>query len=278
MDRNIFNWRSMGCLRYKMYSIAAIFWTVSLTISTMDRGYGGHRFHYPPDSECQRSVSASSQYSPHRLHSTTPNTQSPTSSMSLGTSPHVPQSPFRRSPAPAPSDNLVRYRAPREPFPQSPLYSHGTHDVASLLHDSSPRSSRSTESGSSRSPRFVPPFCLEPAPEIRDKAPKNICRSHALSITSSASPAEYLAPSTRSEGVHQANLRPSIQVSETGVLQPSKGPRVPTVSSGAASHYNAPSTSSLVYQQKLRKFAIQNSNGHSVSLLTAIAAVNAEHR
>ncbi|KAG0705842.1 hypothetical protein DFH29DRAFT_905122, partial [Suillus ampliporus] len=42
---------------------------------------------------------------------------------------------------------------------------------------------------------------------------------------------------------------------------------VRTVSSGAASHYNAPSTSSSVYQQMPRNFAIQNSNGHNVSLL-----------
>jgi hypothetical protein len=172
------------------------------SVSPASSQHSSHRSHrYTPDNRSPVSVSpVISQHSSHRSHLYTPDNRSPASSMSLSASPHTHQRPFQRSPAPGPSDNLVRYRAPYEPFPQSLVYPRGTHDGRGIgwsLHDRSPSTSRSPDSGSSNTHssfntyRDPPPsFRLEPAVEIHKKAPKNMRnnRPRALSTSSSISP------------------------------------------------------------------------------------------
>ncbi|KAG1852804.1 hypothetical protein DFJ58DRAFT_790651 [Suillus subalutaceus] len=212
----------------------------------------------------QHSVSSTptSQHSSHRSRS--PYTSDSQSSMSptSGISPRTPQRPFYRSPAPGPSDNLVRYRAPSEPFPQSPLYSHGPHDNldgTAFLYDRSPGSSQSAQSSSSDtqshfdSNQLIPPFQLT---QIREKVPHNlrVDGSRALSTSSSMAPA---------------------------ASGPSGGPRGRTVSSGDHSQYIAPLIGS---QQMPSNVMIQGSRDSKTSMLAdgvlmaAISAANAEHR
>jgi hypothetical protein len=249
----------------------------------MDHSSQGRRLHYPSGSDFpQRSApvspATSQPFSSPGSHLYTPDTRSHVSSASLSPSPHTPQIPFQRSPAPGPSDNLVRFRSRKEPFPQSPTYNlgiYGSPGVPSFLHDRSPDASRSPDSGSSNAhPNsslhrpIPPPFPLEPAVEIRTKNQQNMrdSRPHALST----SPAPYFSPSVPLEGGHR----------DFPARQPSGGPRGGTVSSGAASQDNAALTAPPVPEQTSHNAATPESDGllNDHVLMAAMSAADGDHR